>query len=107
VDGSNQDTSGPYIIQIRTKTKTITLRDRKVILNPQEPAKYLQTIGPNWKKRRKKFWRKIQLVTEENVLPFLWRGQGAYNKKLLLGAFFSTEGPLSKNTFGKAICKQA
>jgi hypothetical protein len=25
--------------QIRTKTKTITLRDIKVILNPQEPSK--------------------------------------------------------------------
>jgi hypothetical protein len=28
-------------------------------------------------------------------------------KGLLLGAFFSTEGPLSKNTFGKMTCKQA
>jgi hypothetical protein len=26
-------------------------------------------------------------------------------KGLLLGAFFSAEGPLSKNTFGKMICK--
>jgi hypothetical protein len=24
----------------------------------------------------------------------------------VLGAFFSAEGPLSKNTFGKTICKQ-
>jgi hypothetical protein len=28
-------------------------------------------------------------------------------KGLLLGAFFSVEGPLSKNTFGKMTCKQA
>jgi hypothetical protein len=27
-------------------------------------------------------------------------------KGLLLGAFFSAEGPLSKNTFGRTICKQ-
>jgi hypothetical protein len=28
-------------------------------------------------------------------------------KGLLLGAFFSAEGPLSTNTFGKMTCKQA
>jgi hypothetical protein len=39
VDGSIQDISGPYIIQIRTKTKTITLRDNKVNLILQEPNK--------------------------------------------------------------------
>jgi hypothetical protein len=27
-------------------------------------------------------------------------------KGLLLGAFFFAEGPLSKNTFGRTICKQ-
>jgi hypothetical protein len=35
-----------------------------------------------------------------------------YNKRMeartrLLGAFFSAEGPLSKNTFGKMTCKHA
>jgi hypothetical protein len=33
--------------------------------------------------------------------------QSSTAKGLLLGAFFSAEGPLSKNTFSKAICKQA
>jgi hypothetical protein len=31
--------SGPYTIQIGMKTKTITIRENKVILNPQEPSK--------------------------------------------------------------------
>jgi hypothetical protein len=28
------------------------------------------------------------------------------SKMVLLGAFFCAEGPLSKNTFGRMICKQ-
>jgi hypothetical protein len=48
----------------------------------RNPTKYLQTIGPKRWERRKEFWRKIQLSTKENLLPFLWRGQGAYNKSL-------------------------
>jgi hypothetical protein len=35
-DGSTQDISRPYTIQIRTKIKTITFRDNKVNLNLQE-----------------------------------------------------------------------
>jgi hypothetical protein len=30
-----------------------------------------------------------------------------FGVKLMLGAFFSAEGPLSKNTFDKKTCKQA
>jgi hypothetical protein len=33
--------------------------------------------------------------------------QSSTMKGLLLGAFFSAKGPLSKNTFEKIICKQA
>jgi hypothetical protein len=34
------------------------------------------------------------------------RGPYKCGRKVVLGAFFSAEGPLSKNTFGKMICKQ-
>jgi hypothetical protein len=43
------------------------------------PTKYIQISSPKRWKRRKEFWRKIHLSTNENVQRFLWRGKGAYN----------------------------
>jgi hypothetical protein len=40
---------------------------------------------------------RIELVTKK---------RSSTTKGLLLGAFFSAEGPLSKNTFGKITSKQ-
>jgi hypothetical protein len=55
------------------------------------------------------------LLPEDHVLPkFMYEAQKllcalkmTYEQIHVLGAFFSAEGPLSKNTFGRAICKQA
>jgi hypothetical protein len=50
----------------------------------------------------------IVRVRDSNLWRFLTKGTSTIRKKrVVLGAFFFAEGPLSENTFGRMICKQA
>jgi hypothetical protein len=59
-----------------------------------------------WLKSMEKMLIIAQCSDRENVLYAFGRLTGPAADWWVLGAFFSAEGPLSKNTFGRTTCNQ-